>query len=836
MAKVALLIGVSEYGVGLTKLPVAIKDVAAMQILMQNSEIGGFNEVKPLPNPERQAMEEAIENLFRDRHKDDLVLLFFSGHGIKDESGKLYFATRNTRKTDKGELVKATAVPASFVHEVMSSSRCRHQVVILDCCFSGAFAEGMSARNDGFVDIKNQLFLGKEGRAVLTSSTSTQYSFEQQGAELSTYTQYIVEGLETGVADRDSDGWISVDELHEYAQRKVQEAAPAMNPQIYAIKEGYKIQLAKAPTNDSKLKYRREVEYWARDGVIPEIGRITLDELRGNLKLTPEETAAIEAEVLKPYKEYERKLQRYEQAFLGAIDLDLSVNAKTRADLIRLQRVSGLRDEDTALIETRIIAEKQGVANREEVNIPITGNRQFQYIKMLLVAIFGVVIGGSAVYYLNITSKTTADYCANEQHSFSDKISLGEKILVQQDTNPDKKAGVQAFTKGECKTAIDKFNAYWKVNRNDPEALIYLNNAKARQQVDHLTIAVSVPIGSNQNVANEILRGVAQAQDEVNRNNGINGKLLQVAIANDNNDPTEAVQRANEFVKDASILAVVGHNASNASIAAAPVYQQNGLVLISPTSYAENFSGISSFFRTAPSVSLMANRLSAYAIQTFGKTNFLICLDSNTIDGKAFNDEFVKAIKKADGKINSTSCDLSVDGLKADAIISQAISSGANILFLYPYVDKIEKAIYFAKAANQRRLPIFGNPTLYTYETLQKGKGDVNGMVLPTSWHPKAFPGNPFSKNAQQLWGGVVSWRTATAYDATLAIAKGLQQTKTRIELQKVLHSSNFSVDGATGKIQFSSSGDRRDNTIFLIRVQPKSGNNTDYEFGLLKP
>jgi branched-chain amino acid transport system substrate-binding protein len=215
-----------------------------MRQVLENPEIGGFDEVKVLVNPPRQEMEEAIEMLFDDRQKDDLLLLFFSGHGIKDEEGNLYFATHNTRKN----LLQSTTVSAKVVHQVMKNSRSKREVVILDCCFSGAFGKELSAKGDGFVDIKNQL--GGEGRAVLTSSSSTQYSFELQGADTSTYTRYIVEGLKTGAADRDEDGSISVDELHEYAKSKVQEATPAMKPEIYAIKEGYKIQLAKAPIDD----------------------------------------------------------------------------------------------------------------------------------------------------------------------------------------------------------------------------------------------------------------------------------------------------------------------------------------------------------------------------------------------------------------------------------------------------------------------------------------------------------------------------------------------------------------------------------------------------------
>ncbi|MCC5605845.1 caspase family protein [Nostoc sp. CHAB 5834] len=292
MVKVALLIGVSEYEPGLTPLPATINDVMAMEKVLDNSEIGGFDKVTPLINPQQHEMALAIETLFAGRQKDDLVLLFFSGHGIKDESGKLYFATRNTLKNEKGGLVQATTVAASFVQDIMrTKDRSKRQVVILDCCFSGAFAEDMLVKDDGSVGVMNQL--GGEGRAVLTSSTSTQYSFEQKESNLSIYTRYLVEGIETGAADINDNGVITVDELHEYAKKKVREAAPTMSPEIYPIKEGYTIVLAKAPLGDPKLKYRKEVERFSRGGEITSIGRKVLEKLQIKLKLSSEEAIAI---------------------------------------------------------------------------------------------------------------------------------------------------------------------------------------------------------------------------------------------------------------------------------------------------------------------------------------------------------------------------------------------------------------------------------------------------------------------------------------------------------------------------------------------------------------
>lgn len=393
MVKKALLIGVSEYGPSLSPLPAAEIDVQAIGEVLKHPDKGGFAEadVLKLSNPDPLQMQEQIETLFSECQRQDLALLYFSGHGIKDESGMLYFATRITRKTSEGELVKATAVPASFVQEIMSNGRSRHQVVILDCCFSGAFAKGFVAKGDGSVDLKDQLNqLGGEGRAVLTASTSTQYAFEQKEAELSTYTRYLIQGIDTGTADRDNDGWISVDELHEYTRRKVQEAAPAMKPEIYAVKEGYKIRIAKALIDDPKVRYRKEVEYWVRGGKIPNRGRIALDESRGTLKLSLEEASAIEAEVLIPAEEYERKLQVYKQEFADAVQRENPLSDETRGDLKRLQQSLLLTDEDVKPIEERILGEIK------RPNIPLLIGIKENIVKV------GVAITAIALAIVNI--------------------------------------------------------------------------------------------------------------------------------------------------------------------------------------------------------------------------------------------------------------------------------------------------------------------------------------------------------------------------------------------------------------------------------------------------
>jgi branched-chain amino acid transport system substrate-binding protein len=328
-------------------------------------------------------------------------------------------------------------------------------------------------------------------------------------------------------------------------------------------------------------------------------------------------------------------------------------------------------------------------------------------ILILSLLIPGCILGLGLSWFMSISGQNNNKLLPlNQKESTSkltsERLSFGDKILVAADTNPNKQAGVKAFAQGDFSTAYSKFKSALKVNRNDPEALIYYNNAKVSQS-DPVKIAVSVPIGDNLDVAKEILRGVAQAQDEVNQSGDLK---LQVEIANDDNDPAIAQQIATEFVKDTSILGVVGHNASNASIAAAPVYQQGGLVTISPTSFAQNLSGIGSYlFRTVPSISSVADSLSDYVLKRAYKTNIAICVDSKSIDNQSFRDEFVKAIEAAGGKINPTVCDLSAPDFNPSSTISQAISSGADSLVLAPYVGRIDRALEVARF-NQGRLAL----------------------------------------------------------------------------------------------------------------------------------
>ncbi|OLF19223.1 caspase, EACC1-associated type [Actinophytocola xanthii] len=234
--RLALLIATYEYlDPGLRRLTSPPHDAEALAEVLADPDIAGF-EVDTLVNEPHHRVGEAIGELYRDCRRDDLVLLYFTGHGLKDDGGRLYLAMTNTRR----DSLLFTALPAEQIDQAMSGCASRRQVLILDCCYSGAFPAGRLPKADPEVHALER-FQGR-GRTVLTASDSTQYSFEGNTphgeAAQSVFTRHLVAGLRDGSADLDGDGDITLDELYGYVHERVVEEMPRQRPKRQDNVEG----------------------------------------------------------------------------------------------------------------------------------------------------------------------------------------------------------------------------------------------------------------------------------------------------------------------------------------------------------------------------------------------------------------------------------------------------------------------------------------------------------------------------------------------------------------------------------------------------------------------
>ncbi|MGH3975483.1 MAG: caspase, EACC1-associated type [Pseudonocardiaceae bacterium] len=217
--KVALLVGCCRYEDPKSFRPLpAARDVDELGRVLGDPAIGGFT-VDTLLDEPSQAVHERIVEFFTDRKSDDLLLLYFSCHGVLDSKGQLYFVAANTAKNR----LPANGVAARWVKERMDDSRSQRIVLLLDCCYSGAFPNGLTRGDADVKEILKQQ-LGGHGRVVITASRKMEQAHE------SVFTDAVVQGLDTGAADLDGDGQISVYELFQYVYDQVHQRKPEQTP------------------------------------------------------------------------------------------------------------------------------------------------------------------------------------------------------------------------------------------------------------------------------------------------------------------------------------------------------------------------------------------------------------------------------------------------------------------------------------------------------------------------------------------------------------------------------------------------------------------------------
>jgi len=233
----ALVVAVSSYGdPKLRKLRSPAVDAARLASVLGDPDIGGFQVETALDEEERD-LRRRIATFFSGRRSDDLLLVHFSCHGVQDDAGELHLAARDT---ETGPLLGATSIAASWLSEQIERSYSKQVVLFLDCCFSGAFPFGFRPRAGEEVAVARRF--GGRGRVVMTASSAMEYSWE--GEQLSgepcpsVFTEAIVEGLESGEADRNGDCWVSVEELYDYVYERVQERMPRQKPQMMSNVEG----------------------------------------------------------------------------------------------------------------------------------------------------------------------------------------------------------------------------------------------------------------------------------------------------------------------------------------------------------------------------------------------------------------------------------------------------------------------------------------------------------------------------------------------------------------------------------------------------------------------
>lgn len=360
MGKKALLIGLSTYqtlGYGALVSP-ALRNLKALNRVLQ-SNIGQFceSEIATLINPDSQQVRQAIEHLGSRCQPDDVRVLYFCGLGlIESQSQQLYLSAYDTQPNN----LLSTAISSQFIQAVLDHSHSRNQLILIDCCWEQLPHLELPVIRSSTPEMPI-IKLGGAHRAALCAFNPMEMGWPTTHGGLSDYTQALVEGIGTGLADTGADGYLSAYDLHQYVEDSLHRSATTTQLLLHAPQDSAHIHLFQLPEYQPEAEYRCSVEeYAAKDrGELSDQSRKVLSFLREHIGLSAETADAIESDVLKPYRERRERLQRYEQAFREATQLESPPRQSLRRWLKHLQQALELGYEDVTRIETRVISNQE---------------------------------------------------------------------------------------------------------------------------------------------------------------------------------------------------------------------------------------------------------------------------------------------------------------------------------------------------------------------------------------------------------------------------------------------------------------------------------------------
>jgi branched-chain amino acid transport system substrate-binding protein len=353
---------------------------------------------------------------------------------------------------------------------------------------------------------------------------------------------------------------------------------------------------------------------------------------------------------------------------------------------------------------------------------------------------------------------------------------------------------------------------------------------------DALYLAVAGPLKTNNGEA--ILQGIELYLDQINRRGGITGKKVKLLLFDDENNKVKAKEHAKKIV-DSKAVAVIGHYSSSTSLAAGPIYQQQGLAAITGSATANEVTENNDwYFRVIFNNGDQSAVLANYARKILGHKKAYIFFDEDAY-GKTLASTFAQTAKRIGLSIEhqwgfNSDESTSFDNKFKEMLETLAQEDEYGILFLATHSTEAIKTIAGLRRL-ERKIPMMGADALASRNFMTKFKKEYpQEKNFPGYYTDGIYITSPFlidiaGKRAQDFKyeflknnypeESIVT--SAMYYDATMvaleAVRKtlearktaSLKETRERVKDQLwQLSNAVDAVEGVTGDLYFDKNGD----------------------------
>jgi branched-chain amino acid transport system substrate-binding protein len=344
-------------------------------------------------------------------------------------------------------------------------------------------------------------------------------------------------------------------------------------------------------------------------------------------------------------------------------------------------------------------------------------------------------------------------------------------------------------------------------------ALIGAGMAACGQSNDTVQIALAAPVSTPAYAG--VQRGAEMALAEVNAAGGVDGRTLQLVVRDDSSSAQRAIAIATELVADPSVVAVVGHLNSAATLAAAAVYNDpaHGLVNVSPAASSPLVTNAGPWtFRVCPSDLEHGPALAAWAVNHLRQRRAVV-LYSNDDYGRGVLGSFANAFKALGGQVLSEDpylpAMLNGDG-DPDPYLRRAIRNRMNVLVIAGQSEDGAAILREARGDGYDGA-VMGADGL----TGLRDMGSIaNGVYVSSAWLPDQ-PGEASQRFVQEYRG---RYKTdpdqfaAMTYDAVRLVAQAIREVgPDRAAIRSYLEQvgrGRPAFQGVSGTIAFDEHGD----------------------------
>jgi uncharacterized caspase-like protein len=248
----AVVIGVGQYNsTAIPQLKYSVADAEAFHEVLTGK--GGFKKENVLLITDKTARKPTLRDLkwalgtflARSAKKEDLILIFFAGHGAPEVDPRgaepdglaKYLVPSDADPND----LYSTALPMDEFQTIFDRIEAERVVVFLDACYSGAAGGRTFASRRTRAARVDEVFLDRltrsKGRAIITASQASEVSLEVPELGHGLFTHFLVQGLR-GAADLDRDGIVSLQEVYQYLEQQVSQKSRAMGGNQHPVMKG----------------------------------------------------------------------------------------------------------------------------------------------------------------------------------------------------------------------------------------------------------------------------------------------------------------------------------------------------------------------------------------------------------------------------------------------------------------------------------------------------------------------------------------------------------------------------------------------------------------------